>query len=463
MTQTTIRDFTGEVVLPGDAAYDGHREVWNAMVDRRPAIIARCESATDVAAALAFGRAEGIEIGVKGGGHGVAGFCVPDGGLMIDLSPMGSVDVDPEARRARVGGGALLGRLDAATEPHGLATTAGNVSHTGVGGLTLGGGMGWLARQFGLACDNVVAYTVVTVDGDILVASEDEHADLFWALRGGGGNFGVVTEFEFRLHPITGRALVSELMFEPGQAMDPIRRWRELLPGAPRPATLTVDIWTPKSTADLPPMLAGRPLVTVGFVWVGEMDEARAYHAEFLKAIGRPSLERVEEMSYVELQSQGDMAHVHGTRRYASGHDLIEISDAAIEAFLSRGAEDGADPQMLPNSGFQGYGGAIADVPAEASAYSQRDTLAEWFAGQGWTDPGEDAARIAAARAAGAAMAPFASGVYVNAIADEGESGIRRAYRPENLVRLRELKRRYDRDNVLHLNQNIRPVDQATH
>jgi FAD/FMN-containing dehydrogenase len=457
MTQTTIRDLTGEVVLPGDAAYDGHREVWNAMVDRRPAIVARCQSATDVAAALAFGRAEGLEIGVKGGGHGVAGHCVPDGGLMIDLTPMGSVEVDPEARRARVGGGALLRTLDEATEPYGLATTAGNVSHTGVGGLTLGGGMGWLARQFGLACDNVASFTVVTVDGEILVASEDEHADVFWALRGGGGNFGIVTEFEFRLYPISGRALVSELIFEPAQATEPIRRWRELLPAAPRPTTLTLDIWNPKSTADLPPMLIGRPLVSVGFVWVGEMEEARGYHATFLEAIGRPTLERVEEMSYVELQSQGDAAHVHGTRRYASGHDLVELSDGAIEAFLSRGAADRADPSMLPSCGFQAYGGAIADVPNEASAFSQRDTLIEWFAGQGWIDPSEDDARIAAARAAGAAMAPFASGVYVNALAEEGEGVVRRAYRPGNLARLRELKRLYDPDNVLHLNQNIRP------
>lgn len=427
------------------------------MVDRRPAAIARCASPADVAAALAFGRAEGLEIGVKGGGHGVVGHCVPDGGLMIDLTPIGAVEVDPGARRARVGGGALLGTLDAATEPHGLATTAGNVSHTGVGGLTLGGGMGWLARQFGLACDNVVSFTVVAVDGEILVASEDQNPDLFWALRGGGGNFGIVTEFEFRLHPTTGRALVSELIFEPANAMDPIRRWRELLPDAPRPATLTVDIWTPKSAAGLPPILAGKPLVIVGFTWVGEMEDARAYHATLLEAVGRPTLERVEEMSYVELQSQGDAAHVHGTRRYASGHDLAELSDGAIEAFLSRGAEDGADTGMLPNSGFQGYGGAIADVPDEASAFSQRDTLVEWFAGQGWTDPTEDDARIAAARAAGAAMAPYASGVYVNALTDEGESGVRRAYRPEKLARLRELKRRYDPENVLHLNQNIRP------
>jgi FAD/FMN-containing dehydrogenase len=457
MTQTTIRDFAGEVVLPGSASYDGHRSVWNAMVDHRPSVIARCASAADVAAAVHFGRAEGLEIAVKGGGHGVAGHCVPDGGLMIDLGPIGAVDLDPDARMARVGGGALLGSLDRASEPFGLATTAGNVSHTGVGGLTLGGGMGWLARQLGLACDNVMSYTVVTADGEILKATADENPDLFWALRGGGGNFGIVTEFEFRLHPISGRALVAELMFLPAQASEPIRRWRELLPDAPRSATLTVDIWTPGAGADLPPRMIGKPVVIVGFVWVGDMQEARAYYAGFLQAIGRPVLERIEEMSYVELQSQGDAAHVHGTRRYASGHDLTELPDAAIEAFVSRGADDGGDGRMLPNSGFQAYGGAIADTPDNASAFSQRDTLVEWFAGQGWTDPAEDEARIAAARAAGAAMAPFASGVYVNALGDEGESGVRRAYRSEKLARLRELKRRYDPDNVFHLNQNIRP------
>ena len=457
MTQTTIRDFTGEVVRPGDADYDGHRSVWNAMIDRRPAVIARCQSARDVVAALTFGRDEGLEIAVRGGGHNVTGHCVPEAGLMIDLSPMGTVNIDPEARRARVDGGSLLGKLDRASERYGLATTAGNVSHTGVGGLTLGGGMGWLARQFGLACDNVVSFSVVTSDGETHVASAEENPDLFWALRGGGGNFGIVTEFDFQLHPISGKALVVELMFDPSDAFDPIRRWRDLLPDAPRPATLTLDVWTPRATADLPPVMIGKPVATLGFVWVGETDAARTYLAGFQRAIGRAMLERVDEMTYVELQSQGDAAHVHGTRRYSSGHDLVELSDAAIEAFLSRGAQDGADPRMLPNCGFQAYGGAIADVPDEASAFSQRGTLVEWFAGQGWTDPAEDDARIAAARAAGAAMAPFASGVYINSIADEGESGVRRAYRPEKLARLRELKRRYDPDNVLHLNQNIRP------
>ena len=231
----TIPGFAGELIDPDDAGYDAHREVWNAMVDRRPELIARCASAADVAAAIGHARQAGLDIGVKCGGHSVLGLSVPEGGLMIDLTPMGDVRVDPIARRATVGGGALLRYLDQASQAHGLATTAGNVSHTGVGGLTLGGGMGWLARQFGLACDNVEAYTLVTADGETLRATATQHPDLFWGLRGGGGNFGVVTEFEFRLHPVAGQAMVVELAFDAADAYEPMRRWRDLLPDAPAP------------------------------------------------------------------------------------------------------------------------------------------------------------------------------------------------------------------------------------
>ena len=314
---TTIRGFDGELVAPGHPTYDTHRELWNAMVDRRPALIARCTTAADVAAAIRHGRDVGLDIGVRCGGHGVLGLAVPEGGLMIDLSPMGEVRVDPTQRRARVGGGALLRTLDRTTDPHGLATTAGNVSHTGVGGLTLGGGMGWLARQFGLACDNVEAYTVVTADGDTVRATATEHPDLFWGLRGGGGNFGVVTEFEFRLHPTTGLALSAELYFDPftRAGVDAVRAWRELLSSAPREATLTCDTTTAGESSSLPRTLHGRPVVIVGFVWVGDMAEARRYLERF-RRIGAPLGEEIAEMRYVDLQSSGDERHHHGLRRY---------------------------------------------------------------------------------------------------------------------------------------------------
>ena len=457
-----IRGFAGEIVEPGHAAYDTHREIWNAMVDRRPAVIARCTSAEDVAAAIRHGREAGLEIAVKCGGHGVLGLAVPEGGLMIDLSPMGEVRVDPERRRAFAQGGALLRTLDRSTEPHGLATTAGNVGHTGVGGLTLGGGMGWLARQHGLSCDNVESYTVVTADGETVRASATENSDLFWGLRGGGGNFGVVTEFVFRLHPTTGRALYAELIFDAANAVAPMRSWRDLLAGAPREATLTADAGIAPETSSAV-ALRGRPVVIIGFVWVGDMGAARTYLEEFRKSFGSPAEEHVEEMAYVEIQSVGDESHRHGKRRYSAGHYLTEFSDAAIDAFLSRGIPAGAsepDWGRQPGGGFQAYGGAIAEVGDDDSAFSFRDTLIEFFAGSTWTDSAEDAERMAGARAWAKAIEPFSTGTYVNVISDPGSEGVGRAYRAGQTARLAELKRTYDPDNVFHLNQNIRPAAQ---
>lgn len=367
-----IPGFQGTLIGPGNDGYDTHREVWNAIVDRRPALIARSTSTADVAAAIRHAREGGLEIGVKCGGHSVLGLSVPQDGLMIDLTPMDHVRVDPDARRATVGGGALLRYLDRAAQAHGLATTAGNVSHTGVGGLTLGGGMGWLARQAGLACDNVEAYTVVTADGETVRATATEHADLFWGLRGGGGNFGVVTEFEFRLHPVAGHALVVELTFDAADATEPMRRWRDLLQDAPRAATLTADAVT----------IERRPMVLIGHVWVGDPDEALAY-LPTMRSIGTLRGESVRPMAYLELQSIGDDYHHHGLRRHSSGHYLTELSDAAIDAFLTRGvaSTDEVDWTRVPAGGFQSYGGAIGDVSNEDSAFSDRDALVEFFAG----------------------------------------------------------------------------------
>src|SRR6266851_8157432 len=269
----------GQLLLPGDAGYDEARAVWNALVDRRPKMIIRCAGSRDVVTAVRTARELDLEIGVKGGGHSALGLAVPDEGLMIDLSLMSGVRVDPLRRRALVQGGALLGALDAASQQYDLATTAGNVSHTGVGGLTLGGGMGWLARQYGLTCDNVVTFQVVTAEGEVIRASRDEHPDLFWGLRGGGGNFAVVTEFEFRLHAAGTSALLAEFSFPARQALDALRGWRDLLPGAPRQATFTADI--------------GRGgMLTLGFVWAGDPRQGRRL-IPALRALGRPASKRV--------------------------------------------------------------------------------------------------------------------------------------------------------------------------
>ncbi len=444
-----IPGFAGAVMGPSDDGYDTHREVWNAMVDHRPAVIAQASSAADVAAAIRFARRHDLDIGVKCGGHSVLGLSVPEDGLMIDLTPMGEVRIDSEQRRASVGGGALLRYLDQASLEHGLATTAGNVSHTGVGGLTLGGGMGWLARQFGLACDNVERFEVVTADGDVVQATSSEHDDLFWGLRGGGGNFGVVTEFEFRLHPVVNQALAVDLIFDPDEAVEPLRRWRDLLPDAPREATLTADA----VTSD------GRPIVAIGFVWVGDTGSARGRICETMRSIGSPRSESVQEMSYLDLQRIGDDRHHHGMRRYSAGHYLVEFPDAAIDAFLSRGVSSGeaVDWTRVAGGGFQAYGGAIGEVANDDSAFSHRDALIEFFAGQTWVDPAEDAARMASARAFGAALAPFASGVYVNVVFDQSPAELTRAYGEAKLARLAALKHRWDPDNVFHLNQNIAP------
>jgi FAD/FMN-containing dehydrogenase len=422
-----------EVLRPGDAGYDAARRVWNAMVDRLPALVVRCRTASDVAAAVTLARAEGLEIGVRCGGHGIVGHAVPDGGLMIDLTPMGGVRLDPDRRRARVQGGALLGALDAATQAHGLATTAGNVSHTGVGGLTLGGGMGWLAREHGLACDNLLSCEVVTATGDLVRASAEENAELFWGLRGGGGNFGVVTEFEFGLHRTGTRALSVELDFPVSEALAPAARWRDLCADAPRQATCTATV-------------AGG-VASLGFVWIGDADAGRR-HARVLDSLGTPAARRVVELSYLELQRREDDLQGHTQRRYWKGHYFRELPDAAIAALLSH------DPSVA--AGLQAYGGAIADVPDDATAFGHRSAAFEYVGAARWTDPAEDEVRMATARRSAEELAPFAIGAYVNALSDDA-AGVHRAYPPAKLARLTALKDAVDPDNVFHLNHNIAP------
>jgi FAD/FMN-containing dehydrogenase len=287
-----------------------------------------------------------------------------------------------------------------------------------------------------------VSFEVVTAAGDVVRASQDEHPDLFWGLRGGGGNFGVVTEFEFRLHPVRTKALVAEYSFPVQRVYEVLRGWRDLLPSAPRQATLNASI-------------GPGGMVTVGFVWVGDLGGARQLLAP-ARLFGRPDTERVFELSYLELQRKADAVQRHALRRYSTGHYLRQLPDEAIEAFLHRGDPDGSG-ENLPNVGLTGYGGAIADVPEEDTAFSHRAAVVEYGASASWRDPAEDRARITAARRSAAALNRYASGVYVNFLNGEGAEGVRRAYPPKTMARLTAVKTAYDPDNVFHLNHNIRP------
>jgi FAD/FMN-containing dehydrogenase len=447
--QSLQDQISGVVLTPDAPEYDRARTVWNAMVDRKPRLIVRCATPSDVASAVRYGRENDLEIGVRCGGHSVIGHAIPDDGLVIDLTPMNDVRVDPAARRAWVKGGALLGSLDRATQPHGLATTAGNVSHTGVGGLTLGGGMGWLARQYGLSCDNVVSFELVTADGRTVRASAEENPELYWGLRGGGGNFGVVTEFEFQLHEVAGPAMKAHLAFPLEAAAGALRGWRDLAATVPRQATLTA--WVGDVGAE--------PRLNVGFVWVGEPAGTEELLA-VLRTLGRPVDEQVRRLSYLELQTMDDDVQGHFYRRYWKGHYFRELPDAAVEAFILRGTPDGRG-HCLPNASLQVYGGAISDVPDDATAFSHRGTFVEFVSASKWADPAEDELRIGNARRYGASLAPYASGAYVNALTDEGSAGVRRAYSAEKLARLTALKRAWDPGNVFHLNHNITPAAPA--
>jgi FAD/FMN-containing dehydrogenase len=298
--------------------------------------------------------------------------------------------------------------------------------------------MGWLARQVGLACDNVASFEVVTADGDVLRASESDHPDLYWALRGGGGNFGVVTEFEFRLHDTGTESLSVEVDFPVDQAVTVLRGWRDLSATAPREATFTAGI--------------GGGVVSLGYVWVGDPQVGEKL-VPAIRALGRPSAERVVPLTYVELQSRDDVVDGHARRRYSKGHYFRELTDEVIDTMV---AVTDVGP-LAPGVGLQAYGGAIRDVPDDDTAFSHRETAFELGASTGWTDPDEDEVRIGTARSYAATLEPFASGVYVNVLGDEGAAGVRRAYSKEKLSRLTAVKDTYDPENVFHLNQNIQP------
>ncbi len=446
--------FDGELVRPTDAAYDTVRRAWNGIVDKHPALVVRPRGAADVAAAIRFARKHDLEVAVRCGGHGTSGQSVSEGGIVIDLGLMRGVRVDRTARRAWVQGGCLLSDVDREVQLHGLATTGGVVSHTGVGGLTLGGGYGYLARRFGLACDNVQSAEVVTASGDVLEASPDENEDLYWGIRGGGGNFGVVTGFEFRLHPFGPDILSIDLAYPIGDGPAAIRALVALAEDAPDPLMASAAIVTARPSPMLPDAFHGKSVVFVSYTYAGDVAEGKRFLPR-LKAAGEPIAEFVEVLPYVQLQRVADDAQRHGLRQYARSHFIRSTSDALVEALLARGGHDAA---VAANGSLAQLGGAVSRVSANDSAFSGRDALFDAVVTSTWEDPANDAERVAAARAYGDSILPLSTGrSYVNAIESDETGKVRAAFGDATYDQLVAVKDRYDPDNVFHLNQNVRP------
>ncbi|MFD6939101.1 FAD-binding oxidoreductase [Streptomyces goshikiensis] len=450
----------GHWLNPGDPGYDQARSIWNAMHDRRPALIAPCRDAAEVSLALRYAAVEGLDVTVRGGGHNVAGTAVADGALLIDLSPMSDVTVDPVAQVAHAGGGALLRDVDAATTAHGLACPAGVVSHTGLGGLALGGGYGWLARKWGLTCDHILAAEVVLADGSVVEASEESHPELLWALRGGGGNFGVVTRFTLRLRPV-GPVHHHVGVYPLEQAPAALAAYREF---AERQGPDLHAVGCLKFAGEqewIPAGLRGERALFLTVAWFGDPAEGPARSAALFDAappVG--SLSRV--FSYAELQALGDHGEPHGNRYFTKSCYLDALSPAEVAEFV---AIAGDMPSRLSSVDFEYLRGAIADGSGTGSAFPSREAPYICTVSSQWTDPGQDAENTAWPRQSIERLLPFSTGgAYVNYLQDEKEGRVREVYGAERHERLAAVKKAYDPGNVLCRNQNIPPLaeDQQT-
>jgi FAD/FMN-containing dehydrogenase len=447
MTATSVfpSTFHGDVVQPQSPEYDSARKVWNGMIDRRPAYIARCTSVGDVQSALRFARQNGLLTAVRGGGHNAAGLGVCDGGVVVDLSRLRDVVVDPKRRIARAGGGATWADFDGATAQHGLATTGGAVSSTGIAGLTLGGGLGWLMRSYGLACDNLVAADVVTADGQIVRASSAENADLFWALRGGGGNFGVVTSFEYQLHPVS-TVFGGMLLYPLAKARDLLRVYRDVVGEASDKLTMFAAMLHAPD---------GTPVVGFVLCYNGPADEGeRAIGA--LRRFGTPIAGEIGPMPYTALQSMLDAGFPSGLQVHWRSEFIATIPDDFIEAAVSSFERV---PSPLSALMLEQFGGAVSRVPREATAFDQRDSDYNLVIVSRWADPADRDKNVAWARETSERMQPFTTGrVYVNYIgAGEAPDRVRAAFGADKFKQLVEIKRKYDPTNVFQMNQNIPP------
>jgi len=449
--------FGGRVITAEDPEYNTARSVWNGDIDRYPAVVARCADAADVTAAIAFARASGLEISVRGGGHNFSGAAVADGALMIDLSLLRHVVVDPVARRVRCGGGTTGADLDAATQEHGLAVTMGTISHTGIAGLSLGGGFGWLTNLMGLSCDNLISAEVVLADGRVVRAAEDSHPDLYWALRGGGGNFGVVTEFEFQLQPVGPLVHFALFFWELDRRADALRVARDALQGLPRDAggLLAAGLAAPPEpfVPEQYHFAPGCAVIVAGF---GSAED----HAALLTPIRAgltPAFEFVTQLPYTALQQMLDASAPWGIHAYEKGLQIDEMPDGLIDTLVEYLPKKQSPLSFLP---IFPLGGAYTDVAEDATAFGGSRT-ARWFVNVGATslDPAVLAHDRVWVRELWQALSPYASntGGYVNFMAEYESDRVRTSYGPTKYERLSKIKTSYDPDNVFHLNPNILP------
>ncbi len=445
--------FRGALLRPGEEGYEPARRVWNGAIDRRPALIARCAGADDVVTAVRYAREHDLLVSVRGGGHAVAGHAVCDDGMMIDLSLLKGVTVDPAARTATASAGLLWSEFDKATQPHGLATTGGIISHTGIGGLTLGGGLGHLMRKHGLTVDNLLAADVVTANGERLHVAAESEPDLFWGLRGGSGNFGIVTSFTYRLHPVGPMVLAGPIVWPIAQAADVLNDLRGLTAEAPDELGITVAARMAPPMPILPAERYGTPVLIVIPVWAGDI-AAGQRAVEPLRKLGTPLAEAVRPMPYLAVQSMLDLGAPHGMHYYWKSHRLPKLADAVIEAIVA-----GVASQTSPFSQIAGWamGGAACRVDPDATAVGAREGGFELNVTAAWPAPAGPADRHRAwVREHWETMRPHSVGVYANFLSDESAEETQAAY-GTRLARLIAVKDRYDPTNFFRLNANIPP------
>lgn len=448
--------FGGDLLRPGEPGYEEARTVWNGIWSRQPAVIARCTDVVDVRTAVRVAKDTGIVTAIRCGGHSLAGFSTCDAGLVIDLSRMRDVEVDPDARRARVAGGCLLGSIDTATQKVKLVFPSGVVSHTGASGLILGGGTGWLTRRFGLSCDNVETFALVTADGSIVRANAKENVDLFWALRGGGGNFGVVTEFELKLHPLKSVVLAEGLTPE-SNIRQLLQFWRDFMPEAPFDLKWNLDLRLAPHKEKVPPPLRGRPAACSSLVWTGAPEDAQKYFERAFSLCHSDSV-RSQVMSFLDLQTMADTDFPHGRRYYTKSGYFRNLDEGTIDRLL-----EGLTVLPYPETQIEltYLGGVAGQVAADETAFGDRSAPFITNMLANWADPADDALHISWIRSLFEKLRPaMTPGVYVNFMSGDEQDRVPEAYQ-QRWERMVSVKSHYDPRNFFRLNQNVQPRTRA--